>query len=64
MCVALGGDNASVVATGFVGGENSTTGYVDDRERQIGGSGGSLEPPGSLLEPPGHLLTHLHTVYI
>jgi hypothetical protein len=34
------------------------------REQQIGGSGGSLEPPGPLLAPPGHLLTHLHTVYI
>jgi hypothetical protein len=34
------------------------------REQQIGGSGGSLEPPGPLLEPPGPLLTHLHTVYI
>jgi hypothetical protein len=28
------------------------------REQQIGGSGGSLEPPGPLLEPPGPLLTH------
>ena len=35
-----------------------------DREQQIGGSGGSLEPPGPLLEPPGPLLTHLHTVYM
>jgi hypothetical protein len=34
------------------------------REKQIGGSGGSLEPPGPLLEPPGPLLTHLHTVYM
>ena len=34
------------------------------REQQIGGSGGSLEPPGPLLEPPGPLLTHLHTVYM
>jgi hypothetical protein len=33
-------------------------------EQQIGGSGGSLEPPGPLLEPPGPLLTHLHTVYM
>jgi hypothetical protein len=31
------------------------------RAQQIGGSGGSLEPPGPLLEPPGPLLTHLHT---
>jgi hypothetical protein len=37
---------------------------VDSREQQIGGSGGSLEPPGPLLESPGPLLTHLHTVYI
>ena len=37
---------------------------VAAREQQIGGSGGSLEPPGPLLEPPGPLLTHLHTVYI
>jgi hypothetical protein len=37
---------------------------VSGREQQIGGSGGSLEPPGPLLEPPGPLLTHLHTVYI
>ena len=34
------------------------------REQQIGGSGGSLEPPGPLLESPGPLLTHLHTVYM
>ena len=34
------------------------------REKQIGGSGGSLEPPGPLLEPPAPLLTHLHTVYM
>jgi hypothetical protein len=33
------------------------------REKQIGGSGGSLEPPGPLLEPPWPLLTHIHTVY-
>ena len=33
---------------------------VHIREKQIGGSGGSLEPPGPLLEPPGHL----HTVYM
>jgi hypothetical protein len=33
------------------------------REKQIGGSGGSLDPPRPLLEPPGNLLTHLHTVY-
>ena len=32
-------------------------GGVAIREKQIGGSGGSLEPPGPLL-------THLHTVYI
>ena len=30
---------------------------VDGREKQIGGSGGSLEPPGPLLP-------HLHTVCI
>ena len=29
------------------------------REKQIGGSGGSLGPPGPLFEPPGPLLTHL-----
>ena len=34
------------------------------REQQMGGSGGSIEPPGPLLEPPEPLLTHLHTVYI
>ena len=33
------------------------------REKQIGGSGGSLEPPGPLLDPPGPLLTQLLTVY-
>ena len=33
-------------------------------EQQIGGSGGSLEPPGLLLDPPEPLLTHLHTVYM
>jgi hypothetical protein len=34
------------------------------REQQIGGSGGSLEPPGPHLQPPGPLLTRLHTVHI
>jgi hypothetical protein len=34
------------------------------REKQIGGSGGSLEPPAPILGPPGPLLTHLHTVYM
>jgi hypothetical protein len=34
------------------------------RAQQIGGSGGSLEPPGPLLRPPRPLLTHLHTVYM
>jgi hypothetical protein len=34
------------------------------REQQIGGSGGSLEPPGLPFEPPGPLLTHLRTVYM
>ena len=29
------------------------------REQQIGGSGGSLEPPGPLLKPLGPLLTLL-----
>ena len=37
---------------------------VGHREQQIGGSGGSPDPPGPLLEPPGPRLTHLHTVYI
>jgi hypothetical protein len=37
MCVALGEDDNSVVATGFVGGENSTTGYVDEPMFLIGG---------------------------
>jgi hypothetical protein len=37
---------------------------VNTRAQQIGGSGGSLEPPGPLLEPPGPLLTHFHTIYI
>ena len=38
---------------------------VDGREKQIGGSGGSLEPPGPLLEPPGlGLFLCLHTVYM
>jgi hypothetical protein len=32
------------------------------REKNMGGSRGSLESPGPLLEPPGPLLTHLHTV--
>lgn len=30
MCVAIGETNNTIVATGFVGGENSTTGYVDE----------------------------------
>ena len=38
--------------------------HVGHREKQIGGLGGSLEPPGPLLDPPGSLLTHLHTVYM
>jgi hypothetical protein len=33
-------------------------------EKQTGGSGGSLEPPGLLLKPPGPLLTHPHTVHM
>ena len=37
-------------------------GDVDDREKPIEGSGGSLDPPGPLLEPPRPLPTHLHTV--
>ena len=46
-------------------GDDALTGEtVPNREKQIGGSGGSLEPPGPLLELPGPLLTHLHTVYI
>jgi hypothetical protein len=39
-----------------------TQGLVQHGEKQIGGSGGLLEPPGPLLDPPGHLLAHLHTV--
>ena len=39
----------------FLGGANEA---VCAREQQIGGSGGSLEPPGPLLESPGPLLTH------
>ena len=39
-------------------------GVVGPREQQIGGSGGSLAPPGLLLEPLGPLLTHLYTVYM
>lgn len=37
MCVALTDDPNSVIATGFVGGENSTTGYVDEPMFLIGG---------------------------
>jgi hypothetical protein len=37
MCIALSADKASVVGTGFVGGENSTTGYVDEPMFLIGG---------------------------
>ena len=37
---------------------------VEGREKQIGGSGGPLEPPGPPLEPALALLTHLHTVYM
>jgi hypothetical protein len=29
---------------------------VHNREKHIGGSGGSLEPPGPLFEPPGLFL--------
>ena len=36
---------------------SSTTLSVPAREKEIGGSGGSLEPPGPLI-------THLHTVFI
>ena len=45
-------------------GDQLWTKAVSAREQQIRGSGGSLEPPGSLLELPRPLLTHLHTVYI
>jgi hypothetical protein len=41
---------------------NRFGGRVTAREKEIGGSRGSLEPPGPLLEPPGPLLTHLRTV--
>jgi hypothetical protein len=34
------------------------------REQQMGGSGGSVEPPAPLLDPPGPLLMHRHTVCI
>ena len=37
MCVALGEDSESVVATGFVGGENATTGGVDEPMFLVGG---------------------------
>ena len=36
----------------------------DHMDKQMGGPGGSLVPPGPLLELPGPLLMHLHTVYI
>jgi hypothetical protein len=51
-------------AAEWFGGENAgrLRELATGREKQIGSSGGSLEPPGPLLEPPGHLLTHLHTV--
>ena len=44
--------------------ERAVAGQAAARDKQIGGSGGSLEPPGPLLEPPGPLLTHLCTVYM
>jgi hypothetical protein len=54
-----------------VGPTDGSAGVAISREQQIGGSEGSLEPPGPLLEPPGPLLeppgpllTHLHTVYM
>ena len=37
--------------------EYRTRANVPPREQQIGGSGGSLEPPGPLLEPPEPLLS-------
>ena len=44
-------------------GRGGRRGRVPVREKQIGSSGGSLEPPRPLLEPPTPLLTHLHTDY-
>ena len=58
---ALSHENLLRIYTSYV--KPPTPCLVTDREKQIGGSGGSLEPPGPLLEPPGPLLTHLHTVY-
>jgi hypothetical protein len=46
-----------------VGPTDGSAGVAISREQQIGGSGGSLEPPGPLREPRGPLLTHLHAVY-
>jgi hypothetical protein len=57
----LGNVTALLKAEGMWTAEEPT---VIVREQQIGGSGGSLEPPGPLLEPPGPLLTHLRTVYM
>lgn len=37
MCVAMGEDPNTVILTGFVGGENSSTGYVDEPMFLIGG---------------------------
>jgi hypothetical protein len=62
-------DNLGYGDIGVYGQPSARTPSIDSlaaegREKQIGGSGGSLEPPGPLLEPPGPLLTRLHTVYI
>ena len=41
-----------------------TSGNHAGRNRQIGGSGGSLEPPGPLLEPPaGSSYAHPYRLY-
>jgi hypothetical protein len=55
-------DDSVYAAYGPLFAELRSLQWVLAREKQIGGSGGSLEPPGPLLEPPGPFLTHLHTV--
>ena len=47
-----------------VDGQTGQKGWSGIRQQQMGGSGGSLEPPGPLLEPPWPLIMHPHTVYV
>jgi hypothetical protein len=59
MCVVEGRKDGELVATGFVGGENSTTGYADEPMFLIGGGRAELSAfqvePNKTLTPKGSM---------